>query len=50
MTNTITRRTILAGTASLLASPAPIGSARAATVLKVSTSFPNDPKYSTARI
>ena len=50
MTNTMARRTILAGTASLLAAPTLIGNVRAATVLKVSTSFPNDPKYSTARI
>src|SRR6201989_713265 len=46
----IARRQILAGTASLLAAPALIGRARAATTLKVSTSFPNDPNFSTARI
>lgn len=44
-----TRRRFLAGTA-LLAAPALIGRARAATTLKVSTSFPNDPNFSTARI
>jgi len=43
-----TRRSVLAGTAALLAMPAV--RARAATVMKVSTSFPNDPKFSTARI
>lgn len=45
---TPSRRTVLAGTALLLAMPAV--RARAATVMKVSTSFPNDPKFSTARI
>lgn len=52
MTSSIrpTRRHVLAGGAALLAAPALIGRARAATVLKVSTSFPNDPKYSTGRI
>ncbi len=34
----------------LLAAPALIGRAQAATTLKVSTSFPNDPQYSTGRI
>src|ERR1700712_3851689 len=33
-----------------MAPPAFIGRAQAATTLKVSTSFPNDPKFSTARI
>jgi tripartite ATP-independent transporter DctP family solute receptor len=46
----IHRRTILSGSAMLLAAPALIGRARAATTLKVSTSFPNDPQYSTGRI
>src|SRR5271154_5438829 len=46
----IARRQVLVATASLLAVPALIGRARAATTLKVSTSFPNDPKFSTARI
>lgn len=44
------RRLVLSGAASLLAAPALIGRARAATTLKVSTSFPNDPNFSTARI
>ena len=44
------RRQVLTGGALLLASPALIGRADAATVLKISTSFPNDPKYSTGRI
>ncbi len=48
MTTPISRRAALAGAA--LAAPALIGRARAATTLKVSTSFPNDPKFSTARI
>jgi tripartite ATP-independent transporter DctP family solute receptor len=34
----------------LLAAPALIGRARAAATLKISTSFPNDPQYSTGRI
>lgn len=46
----IHRRTLLGGTALLLASPALVGYARAATTLKISTSYPNDPKFSTARI
>ncbi len=46
----ISRRFLLGGTAALLAAPAIVGRARAATTLKVSTSFPNDPKFSTARI
>src|SRR5260221_9046852 len=44
------RRTILGAGALVLAAPALIGRARAATTLKVSTSFPNDPQYSTGRI
>lgn len=44
------RRHVLGGTAAILAAPALIGRARAATTLKVSTSFPNDPNFSTARI
>jgi hypothetical protein len=43
MMPTISRRTALAGAASVLALPAFIGRAKAATTLKVSTSFPNDP-------
>ncbi len=46
----IHRRTVLGGSALLLAAPALIGRARAATTLKISTSYPNDPKFSTARI
>jgi tripartite ATP-independent transporter DctP family solute receptor len=45
-----TRRRLLGGAAALLAAPAFIGRARAATTLKISTSFPNDPNFSTARI
>jgi tripartite ATP-independent transporter DctP family solute receptor len=48
--NHFTRRHLLGATATVLAAPALIGRARAATTLKVSTSFPNDPKFSTARI
>ena len=44
------RRAILGGIAGGLAAPALIGPAAAATTLKVSTSFPNDPKFSAARI
>lgn len=43
----VSRRHLL-GTA--LVAPAVIGRARAAATLKVATSFPNDPKFSTARI
>jgi tripartite ATP-independent transporter DctP family solute receptor len=50
MMPTISRRAAVAGAASVLALPAFIGRAQAATTLKVSTSFPNDPKFSTARI
>jgi tripartite ATP-independent transporter DctP family solute receptor len=46
----IQRRTLLSGSAMLLAAPALIGRARAAATLKISTSFPNDPQYSTGRI
>lgn len=47
---TMSRRVVLGGTAAALAAPALIGRARAATTLKISTSFPNDPNFSTARI
>ena len=47
MPHAIPRRTLLAAA---LAAPALVRPARAATVLKVSTSFSNDPKFSTARI
>jgi TRAP-type C4-dicarboxylate transport system substrate-binding protein len=46
--NKYTRRGMLA--AGVLAAPALIGRARAATMLKISTSYPNDPKFSSARI
>ena len=46
----LSRRSLLGASASLLAAPALIGQANAATTLKVATSFPNDPKFSTARI
>jgi TRAP-type transport system periplasmic protein len=46
----IARRRLLTGTAALLAAPAFVRPARAATTLKISTSFPNDPKFSAARI
>lgn len=46
----ITRRAVLGASATLLAAPALIGRAQAATMLKISTSFPNDPKFSTGRI
>ena len=46
----ISRRTLFTGATALLAAPALIGRARAATALKVSTSFSNDPKFSTGRI
>ena len=50
MTGTVSRRAFVAASACVLAAPAFIGRARAATALKVSTSYPNDPKFSTARI
>src|ERR1700689_5469351 len=50
MTITVSRRAALLGAATMLAAPALIGRAKAATSLKISTSFPNDPKFSTARI
>ena len=43
----ISRRHLLGAA---IAAPALIGRAKAATTLKVATSFPNDPKFSTARI
>jgi tripartite ATP-independent transporter DctP family solute receptor len=46
----IDRRTLLRSGAMLLAAPALIRRAQAATPLKISTSFPNDPKFSTGRI
>lgn len=49
---TVTRRTALAAALAVpaLAAPGIVSRARAAVTLKVSTSFPNDPKFSTARI
>ncbi|QOZ52721.1 TRAP transporter substrate-binding protein [Bradyrhizobium sp. CCBAU 53338] len=44
------RRTMLTGIAGGLVAPSLIRRAAAATTLKISTSFPNDPKFSTARI
>ncbi|MBV8911964.1 MAG: TRAP transporter substrate-binding protein [Acetobacteraceae bacterium] len=44
------RRALVVAGGCALAAPALIGRARAATTLKISTSFPNDPKFSTARI
>lgn len=46
----LTRRALMGATAASLAAPALVGRARAATVLRISTSFPNDPKFSTGRI
>jgi tripartite ATP-independent transporter DctP family solute receptor len=46
----LSRRHLLASGAGLLAAPALIGRAHAATTIKISTSYPNDPKFSTARI
>jgi TRAP-type C4-dicarboxylate transport system substrate-binding protein len=43
----ISRRALMG---SAIVAPALIGRAKAATTLKVSTSFPNDPKFSTGRI
>ena len=46
----ISRRLLLGEMTTTIAAPALIGRAKAATTLKISTSFPNDPKFSTARI
>ena len=47
----VSRRLLLAGGTVALAAPAVVRSARAATTtFRLSTSFPNDPKFSTARI
>jgi tripartite ATP-independent transporter DctP family solute receptor len=46
----ISRRLLLGGVTTTIAAPALIGRAKAATTLKISTSFPNDPTFSTARI
>ena len=50
MNSTLSRRAFVGASAFVLAAPAIIGRATAATVLKISTSYPNDPKFSTARI
>lgn len=50
MIGTVSRRAFIATSACAMAAPAIIGRAQAATTLKVSTSYPNDPKFSTARI
>ena len=44
------RRLFLSGSALAVAGPALIGRAKAAVTLKISTSFPNDPQFSTGRI
>jgi TRAP-type transport system periplasmic protein len=49
-TTPLPRRTLLVATAGALTAPALIGRARAATTLRISTSFPNDPQFSTGRI
>jgi TRAP-type C4-dicarboxylate transport system substrate-binding protein len=50
-TTGISKRLLLAGGAAALAAPAVLRSAlAAATTFRLSTSFPNDPKFSTARI
>ena len=46
----LNRRALLGAAAGVLAAPALIGRAKAATTLKISTSYPNDPKYAAARI
>jgi tripartite ATP-independent transporter DctP family solute receptor len=46
----ISRRLVMGVGAAALAAPVLMGRPRAATTLKVSTSFPNDPQFSTARI
>src|SRR5258708_17566103 len=46
----LSRRAVLRASALLLSAPALIGRANAATTLRISTSFPNDPQFSTGRI
>ena len=46
----MSRRTMLSGAAGLVTAPAITGRVYAATTLKISTSFPNDPQFSTGRI
>ena len=48
--SSLSRRGILRASALLLSAPALIGRANAATTLKIATSFPNDPQFSTGRI
>ena len=50
MNSFLSRRAFVAASAVAVAAPAIIGRAQAATTLKISTSYPNDPKFSTARI
>jgi len=50
MNNILNRRALLGTAACALAPPALIGRAKAATTLKISTSYPNDPKFAAARI
>ena len=50
MKTVLNRRALLGVAAGALAAPALIGRARAATTLKISTSYPNDPKFAAARI
>ena len=50
MIGTLSRRAFVAASACVLAAPAIIGRAQAAPPLRISTSYPNDPKFSTARI
>jgi TRAP-type C4-dicarboxylate transport system substrate-binding protein len=50
MKTTLNRRALLGTTTCALAAPSLIGRARAATTLKISTSYPNDPKFAAARI
>src|SRR5207247_7518376 len=46
----LSRRTVLSASAMLLGAPALIGRTQAATALKIATSLPNDPQFSTGRI
>jgi TRAP-type transport system periplasmic protein len=46
----LSRRAILAASTMLLSAPALIGRVLAAASLKIATSFPNDPQFSTGRI
>jgi TRAP-type C4-dicarboxylate transport system substrate-binding protein len=50
MTAMLSRRALFGASMAALAAPALVGRALAATTLKISTSYPNDPKFSSARI